>query len=247
MIWAQREGKMDSCRAKETQEWTEALILALGVSDLKAGKHSIQVYTLASQGNSLIGVVCHSLNLQLRDRQWHHCNSLKKAAERHAALRSSSFGHWDETASLWNHLVLRPGLLMGCQLPPGHTTFLDVGVCFLWNRLLLRSPGWPWTCILPNFISQDHRCAAPHLVHPWHFTLSRLTCSMASRGLRSESKLQPPSVRHPLTLRSPPLDAGLFLYEDWSAFSLDISLLGISSALSLPFQIALALPAQTLS
>lgn len=109
-----------------------------------------------------------SLNLQLRDRQWHHCNSVKKETKRHSVFHSYSWGHWGETALIWVHLVLRPGFPMCYQLPPGHTTSLDV-VFLIWNRLLLCSPGWPWACILPEFISQEHRCAAPNLAHPWHF------------------------------------------------------------------------------
>lgn len=115
-----------------------------------------------------------SLNLQLRDRQSHHCNSVKKETERHSVVHSYSWGHWSETALVWVHLVLRPGLPMCYQLPLGHTTPLDAVVCFLWNRLLLCSPGWPRTCILPDFISQEHRCAAPNLAHPWRF-LTRQT------------------------------------------------------------------------
>lgn len=116
-----------------------------------------------------------SLNLQLRDRQRHHCNSVKKETKRHSVFHSYSWGHWGETALLWVHLVLRPGFPMCYQLPPGHTTSLDVVVCLIWNRLLLCSPGWPWTCILPEFISQEHRCAAPNLAHPWHFFLTQQT------------------------------------------------------------------------
>lgn len=87
--------------------------------------------------------------------------------------------------------------------------------------------------------------------HTWpilrQFKLSKLTCSMASRGLKSESKHQAPLVIHPLSLSSPPLDAGPFLYEDSFAFSLDMRLVRIPSLLSFPFPIALAQPEQTLS
>lgn len=70
---------------------------------------------------------------------------------------------------------------------------------------------------------------------------------MTSRGLKSESKLQPPLVIHPFTLSSPPLNAGFFLYDDVFVFSLNIRLPGISSVVSSPFQIATALPVQALS
>lgn len=59
MIWAQRERQMDSCRAEETGE-LRCLSWLWGRYDLKAGKHSIWVYTLTSQVNSLMGVGCHS-------------------------------------------------------------------------------------------------------------------------------------------------------------------------------------------
>ena len=62
--------------------------------------------------------------------------------------------------------------------------------------------------------------------HTWpilgQFKLRKLSCSMVSRGLKSESKHQVPLGNHPLTLSSTPLDAGSSLYEDSFISSLDV-------------------------
>lgn len=84
------------------------------------------------------------------------------------------------------------------------------------------------------------------LGHSWQFKLSKLSCSTASRGLKSEPKHQAALVIHPRALSSP-LDAGPFLYDGSFAISLDVRLLRIPSLPSSPFTKALAQPEQTLS
>lgn len=89
--------------------------------------------------------------MSLRGKEWCHWNSVKREIERQAAFRSYCFAHWGEKALLWVHLVMRSGFLICCQIPAGHIYQLNVGVCFFCNRILLCSPGWPWTCILPHW------------------------------------------------------------------------------------------------
>lgn len=133
---------------------------------------------------------------------------------------------------------LRPGLLMCCQL-------FHQGTLHPW-MLVFLSFEIASCCVAQDdlelvfFLTSSLKITdVQHHTRPTLGILNSVnsTCSMASRGLKSDSKLQPPLVIHPLTLSSLPLGAGLFLYEDLFALNLDIGLLGFLLLCLPPFKL----------